>query len=665
MNSYTEAVQKAMKGDQEAYTYLYEKTYTKCFYLAKKFLNSEHTAQDIVQDAYVKAFKSLNTLEDPEKFPSWIGTIVSNLAKNELKRKKVTLFSETENEDGQDISDTFVDDRVSVQPEIVMDQNETTRLMKEIIDTLTDEQRICVTMFYMEQMSVKEMASVLEVSENTVKSRLNYGRQKIKDKVLDLEKKGTKLYGLAPIPFFLLLLKEDVKAAQATQIPSMSAAVSSATKAVATAAGTGSTVAGTTAATVAAGAGKGIATKVIAGIVAGTLVVGGGAAAIVHMQGQKAEEAVQEKPEAEVQDVSNDDQVDELEDTEAEVTLPGWASQSEGTSVKYINIKGYDYPIGICKYYNDSRDENEIYVKFFTDTYNWPSISETTFENKDGKLGIYFGEYNGNIFWVPVLEGMDVTQSRIANPYQMMMTLDAQTYNDIVNNPHPKYVTLGDMYFTDSFKEKGNEIYNKIYTMINSKSNVYTFDEWYYISEDDLFSDQVEAYNDWVSNGESVSEAIYASHITIPGMPESSGTTEQEITEDESGTQNATQDIPVPNYTPTGNFWNTPGSYSSNDGQTLSLSMFTEDGGVEGWCGNINGGSVGSLEVFNYGDKIYYLKKADSSYSNFTDSGYAFTLEPSGETLDIYGETYDKLLLKLYYNGVLQGEYYETEIYQS
>ena len=346
MNSYTEAVQKAMKGDQEAYTYLYEKTYTKCFYLAKKFLNSEHTAQDIVQDAYVKAFKSLNTLEDPEKFPSWIGTIVSNLSKNELKRRKVTLFSETENEDGQDISDTFVDDRVSVQPEIVMDQNETTRLMKEIIDTLTDEQRICVTMFYMEQMSVKEMASVLEVSENTVKSRLNYGRQKIKDKVLDLEKKGTKLYGLAPIPFFLLLLKEDVKAAQATPIPSMSAAVSSATKAVTTAAGTGSTVAGTTAATVAAGAGKGIATKVIAGIVAGTLVVGGGAAAIVHMQGQKAEEAVQEKPEAEVQDVSNDDQVDELEDTEAEVTLPGWASQSEGTSVKYINIKGYCGPGG-------------------------------------------------------------------------------------------------------------------------------------------------------------------------------------------------------------------------------------------------------------------------------------------------------------------------------
>ena len=126
MNSYTEAVQKAMKGDQEAYTYLYEKTYTKCFYLARKFLNSEHTAQDIVQDAYVKAFKSLDTLEDPEKFPSWVGTIVSNLSKNELKRRKVTLFSETENEDGQDIIYTFVDASVSVHPEVVLDNNYTT-----------------------------------------------------------------------------------------------------------------------------------------------------------------------------------------------------------------------------------------------------------------------------------------------------------------------------------------------------------------------------------------------------------------------------------------------------------------------------------------------------------------------------------------------------------
>ena len=650
MNSYTEAVQKAMKGDQEAYTYLYEKTYTKCFYLARKFLNSEHTAQDIVQDAYVKAFKSLDTLEDPEKFPSWIGTIVSNLSKNELKRRKVTLFSETENEDGQDISDTFVDDRVSVQPEVVMDQNETTRLMKEIIDTLTDEQRICVTMFYMEQMSVKEMASVLEVSENTVKSRLNYGRQKIKDKVLDLEKKGTKLYGLAPIPFFLLLLKEDVKAAQATPIPSMSAAVSSATKVVTTAAGTGSTVAGTTAATVAAGAGKGIATKVIAGIVAGTLVIGGGAAAIVHMQGQSGNHYKLAKS------ISD---------------LPDWAYDSTN-GLKYISIQDYKYPISlILDYDKDMVERGE--VKYYSNP------GHTGYEGMkcDPKVW-YFGEYNGRIYYVDRAntENLRYHLYRVpkASDYDLYLE-DSDTYMaSIFNDLNARRSDS----FLFTYDEDEHNQYVAIEDMINSDG--YSFDEWYCITEDDLIPDAVDAYNDWVTNGEAEMNAIYASHITVTESVPETETEEvvEEVTEDptetapegtevqaEEETVDQSGNVPVPNYTPTGNFWNTPGSYSSNDGQTLSLSMFTEDGGVEGWCGNINGGSVGSLEVFNYGDKIYYLKKADSSYSNFTDSGYAFTLEPSGETLDIYGETYDKLLLKLYYNGVLQGEYYETEIYQS
>lgn len=655
MNSYTEAVQKAMKGDQEAYTYLYEQTYTKCFYLARKFLNSEPTAQDIVQDAYVKAFKSLDTLEDPEKFPSWIGTIVSNLSKNELKRRKVTLFSETENEDGQDISDTFVDDRVSVQPEVVMDQNETTRLMKEIIDTLTDEQRICVTMFYMEQMSVKEMASVLEVSENTVKSRLNYGRQKIKDKVLDLEKKGTKLYGLAPIPFFLLLLKEDVKAAQVTPIPSMSAAVSSATKAVTTAAGTGSTVAGTTAATVAAGAGKGIATKVIAGIVAGTLVVGGGAAAIVHMQGQSGNHYKLAKS------ISD---------------LPDWAYDSTN-GLKYVSIQDYKYPISlILDYDKDMVERGE--VKYYSNP------GHTGYEGMscDPKVW-YFGEYNGRIYYAyrADTENLHYRLYRVpkASDYDLYLE-DSDTYSgSFVRDMMASHFDG----FLFAYDEDEYHQFVAIDDMINSDG--YSFDEWYCITEDDLL-EALDGYNDWVTNGEAEMEAIYASHITVPESylvaaaetdeveTETEEVTEEsepapeetEVQESESeSTNQSTQDIPVPSYTQNGNYWYAAGSYSNNNGQTLSLSMFTEDGGVEGWWGNINGDQVGSLEVFSYGDGIYYLKKANSSYTSFTDSGYAFTLEQSGETLDIYGEIYDKILLKLYYNGELQGEYYETELYQS
>lgn len=73
-------------------------------------------------------------------------------------------------------------------------------------------------MYYINGMSVKEIADMADVSENTIKSRLNYGRKKIEQKVLELEKRGTKLYGIAPVPFFLYLLLKDADSANAAPV---------------------------------------------------------------------------------------------------------------------------------------------------------------------------------------------------------------------------------------------------------------------------------------------------------------------------------------------------------------------------------------------------------------------------------------------------------------
>lgn len=89
---------------------------------------------------------------------------------------------------------------------MAMDQQEAKRLVMEILDHLPEDQRVVIGMFYYEEMSVKDIAQTLGVSENTVKSRLSYGRRKIKEQVLDLEKRGTKLYSVAPFVFFLYLL---------------------------------------------------------------------------------------------------------------------------------------------------------------------------------------------------------------------------------------------------------------------------------------------------------------------------------------------------------------------------------------------------------------------------------------------------------------------------
>lgn len=101
------------------------------------------------------------------------------------------------------------DTREEFRPDRKVDYDETKRLVKEIIDKLPADQKMSVVMFYYEQMSVKEIAAALECSENTIKSRLNYGRKTIKEEVENLEKKGTKLYCAPILPFLVWLFKEE------------------------------------------------------------------------------------------------------------------------------------------------------------------------------------------------------------------------------------------------------------------------------------------------------------------------------------------------------------------------------------------------------------------------------------------------------------------------
>ena len=198
-------IERAKNNDQQAFYELYQKSYDSVYRTVKSMVKDEDTALDIVQDTFVKAFDNLYRLEKPENFPAWIKRIAVNKAKDWFKKKHEISFSQLSND--EDYVPDFEDDRVENLPEAVIDRNETARLIEEILGTLSDEQRIAIGMYYYQNMSVAEIAQLLDVSENTVKSRLNYGRKKIKAGVEELEKEGTKLYGLAPLPFLRWLFK--------------------------------------------------------------------------------------------------------------------------------------------------------------------------------------------------------------------------------------------------------------------------------------------------------------------------------------------------------------------------------------------------------------------------------------------------------------------------
>ena len=286
----SDLIYKAKENDQNAIAELYNKTYSNVYYTIKAIVKDDDVVLDILQDSYLKAFRSLDQLQDTSKFRAWIKRIAHNRAVDYLRQTKAVNFSDISKDD-TDIPLEFEDTRPENLPEVVIDQKETARLMAEILDSLPSDQRACVSMFYYEQMSVKEIAEELGVSENTVKSRLNYGRKKIETQVRALEKKGTKLYGLAPLPFLLLLFKSqeayaaEIPAASALQGISSGLAVNGASAATETAAKTAASVAAKTATKTAGAAFK---TKLIAGVTAVAVVAGGGAIAYNHFSNQPA-----------------------------------------------------------------------------------------------------------------------------------------------------------------------------------------------------------------------------------------------------------------------------------------------------------------------------------------------------------------------------------------
>ena len=202
-------IDRAKNGDTQAETKLYNATYNNVYALIRSMVKDEDTVLDLLQDSYVKAFRNLGQLQEANKFRPWLKTIARNRTMDYFREHKTVLFSEMTPLDDEDTEVEFEDTNPETMPDVVIDRQETARLLGEILDTLPDGQRSVLSMHYYEQMSVKEIAAALDMNQNTVLTNLRSGRKKVEKKVLDLEKRGTRIYGLAPIPFLLLLLRKN------------------------------------------------------------------------------------------------------------------------------------------------------------------------------------------------------------------------------------------------------------------------------------------------------------------------------------------------------------------------------------------------------------------------------------------------------------------------
>ena len=326
-----ELVQNAAKGDRAAFEELYQGTCRSVYFTCLNILKDEQEAQDITQDVYLSAFEQLGTLEDAGKFKPWLYRMAANKSINCLKKKKPSLL------DDEQLEDMETEENENFLPEEYALNADKRELVLDITRKVcTEAQYQTILLYYFNELSVAEIAEIMECQENNVKKRMSIARAKIREGVLQYEKKsGDKLYSVAVIPFLTTLFTAQMQGMQIPAFPLSLPGVIPKSSLAASSAKAGRRMAL-----------KGLQLKIVAGIAAAVIL--GGVIAAVTITKQRAEEAAvgaQDESTLDVAGLENSEtSVEDTDETEQDEDIlqeeDGTAAESE--SDEEVTDKGTD-----------------------------------------------------------------------------------------------------------------------------------------------------------------------------------------------------------------------------------------------------------------------------------------------------------------------------------
>lgn len=171
-------IEKAQRGNTRALNELFSLWYERVYNIAWKYFADEDLAMEVCQAAFVAVQRHLHTLQDPAKFQYWLYRIVINQCHLEHRQHK--LQRGLKENYSQNIRSLHPE-----QPDQAMQREETTRLILKALQQLPEEQRTVLILKEYEGLKFREIADLLDTSENTAKARLYYGLQNLKKILLN------------------------------------------------------------------------------------------------------------------------------------------------------------------------------------------------------------------------------------------------------------------------------------------------------------------------------------------------------------------------------------------------------------------------------------------------------------------------------------------------
>jgi len=173
-----EIISRVLKGEQNAYAELVNRYQAYVFTLVLRMIKSREDAEEVAQDVFIKAYRSLADFRGESKFSTWLYTIANTTSITFLRKKKLDVHS-LDNEKVFEVADS----KDSGLRANLVEQKSRVNMVNEAIAMLSPDDAEIITLFYKAEQNLEEISRILRLETNTVKVRLHRARARLKEKM--------------------------------------------------------------------------------------------------------------------------------------------------------------------------------------------------------------------------------------------------------------------------------------------------------------------------------------------------------------------------------------------------------------------------------------------------------------------------------------------------
>jgi len=168
-------IQKIKNGDVGAYAYLVDRHKKMAFNIAMQIIGNREDAEEITQDSFLKAYQALDSYKGESKFSTWLYRIIYNASISKMRKKKLDQISI---DDDYKASVNLKSTQSSLQ---ALTNEEQKLYISRALDKMTGDEKVIITLFYLEENSIDEVSEVTGLSVANVKVKLHRSRKKLYD----------------------------------------------------------------------------------------------------------------------------------------------------------------------------------------------------------------------------------------------------------------------------------------------------------------------------------------------------------------------------------------------------------------------------------------------------------------------------------------------------